>query len=92
MSHESLDRMVKYSHKMIEKIEKEVVDNFIVRKELFEFSKFQVWKVDIDGILALTKVWTEDFGVQVFGGTTENRFANGMAKGAEINDWNSVRF
>ena len=56
MSHESLDRMVKYSHKMIEKIEKEVVDNFIVRKELFEFSKFQVWKVDIDGILALTKV------------------------------------
>ena len=50
MSHESLARMVEYSHKMIEKIAKEVEDNFIARKELFQFSKFQVWKVDIDGI------------------------------------------
>ena len=50
MSHESLARMVKYSDKMIERIAKEVEDNFIARKELFQFSKFQVWKVDIDGI------------------------------------------
>ena len=42
MSHESLARMVEYSHKMIEKIAKEVENNFIARKELFQFSKFQV--------------------------------------------------
>merc|ERR1711917_19179 len=33
MSHESLARMVKYSDKMIERIAKEVEDNFIARSE-----------------------------------------------------------
>merc|ERR1711917_23323 len=33
MSHESLARMVKYSEKMIERIAKEVEDNFITRSE-----------------------------------------------------------
>ena len=42
MSHESLARMVEYSYRMIEKIAKEVEDNFIARKERFQFSKFQV--------------------------------------------------
>ena len=32
MSHESLARMVEYSHKMIDTIAKEVEDNFITRK------------------------------------------------------------
>jgi len=36
--------MVEYSQRMIEKIGKEVEDNFITRKELFQFSKFQVGK------------------------------------------------
>ena len=35
MSHESLSRMVDYSHKMIDTIAKEVEDNFITRKWLF---------------------------------------------------------
>ena len=52
MSYESLVRMVEYSHKMVEKILKEVEDNFIARKELFQFSKFQVEvrKIEIDRI------------------------------------------
>ena len=32
MSHESLARMVEYSHKMIDTIAKEVGDNFVTRK------------------------------------------------------------
>ena len=36
MSYESLVRMVEYSQKMIEKISKEVEDNFIERKELWK--------------------------------------------------------
>ena len=52
MSYESLVRMVEYSHKMVEKILKEVEENFIARKELFHFSIFQakVWKIEIDRI------------------------------------------
>ena len=38
MSHESVARMVKCSHKMIDTIAKEVEDHFIPRKEFFIFS------------------------------------------------------
>jgi len=44
MSYESLARMVEYSHKMVEKILKEVEDNFIARKELFFSFQSSKWK------------------------------------------------
>ena len=41
MSHESLSRMVDYSHKMIDTIAKEVEDHFITRRVFFFiFSEF----------------------------------------------------
>ena len=48
MTYESLVRMVEYSQRMIEKIGKEVEDNFITRKELFQFSKFSQLKTCLD--------------------------------------------
>ena len=45
MSYGSLVRIVEYSHKMIEKIAKEVEDNFTARKELFYFFKISSGKI-----------------------------------------------
>ena len=93
MSHESLAKMVEYSHKMIDTIAKEVVDNFITRKEFFVFfdcrnsemshsdANYSFWKLDV------TKSEPIIFTANIY--QKINRFCKYSTKDQNIRQWNS---